>query len=385
VKAGIIGPDRLRVLVEAQVDWLDVQWGTDDVRSAMSRIRSAEHLDAVVIFGAIQFITTDVIGVCQTNGLPIYVLADEESNRQWLDSIEGVTVITQLAEARPRIMPVDRPADGEKSPPDTDRKPSTAFIRPDGQLVAVWGSVGSPGATSLAISLSVSAAQAGLRVLLCDADTRGSSISVALGIVDDIPGLAAASRLAHRGELTEAEIERLVHTVRRGKTSVDVLTGIPRASRWAEITPSKSRPVVALAREMYDLVVVDVGFGIEDNEWVDAAPQRDGAARMFIADADLVVAVGCADVTGISRLIRGLDDVTELNGEIVVVINKSNRQSAREATDAIQRFTNHFVSVTVPRDGRGGIEDAWARGHATAGQLFELVRERCNLPTQRGR
>ena len=385
MKAGIIGPDRLRALVEAQGEWLDVQWGTDDVRSAMSRIRSAEHLDAVVIFGAIQFVTTDVVNVCRTNGMLIYVLADEESNREWLDSIEGVTVITQLADARPRIMPVDHHTDRDQSPSDTAGKPVTSITRPGGQLVTVWGPVGSPGATTLAIALSVCAAQAGLRVLLCDADTRGSSISVALGIVDDIPGLAAASRLAHRSELTEAEIERLVHTSRRGKTSVDVLTGIPRASRWAEITPSKSRPVLNLAREMYDIVVVDVGFGIEDNEWVDAAPQRDGAARMFIADADLVVAVGSAEVAGISRLIRGLDEVAELNGEMVVVVNKSNRQSAREATDAIQRFTNHSVSVTVPLDGRGGIEDAWARGHATAGPLFEVVRERCNLPAQRGR
>jgi hypothetical protein len=140
-----------------------------------------------------------------------------------------------------------------------------------------------------------------------------------------------------------------------------VLTGLPRSSRWSEIAPAKSIAVLDALVEMFDVVIVDVGSSIEENEWVDNAPQRDGAAREIIRRADVVVTVGNADAVGIARLIRGLDELRELCEQPLVVLNRAGRSSASEARTAIERFTSHSVVATVARDGRGWLDDALSK------------------------
>jgi MinD superfamily P-loop ATPase len=104
----------------------------------------------------------------------------------------------------------------------------------------------------------------------------------------------------------------------------------------------------------------------EENEWIDNAPQRDGAAREILRRADIALAVGTPDTLGIARLIRGLDDLREIRDDPLVVLNQTTRSTATEARSAMERFTSHTVSASVQRDGRRGIEDALARANTFA-------------------
>jgi MinD superfamily P-loop ATPase len=135
---------------------------------------------------------------------------------------------------------------------------------------------------------------------------------------------------------------------------------------------------------MYDVVIVDVGFGIEENEWIDEAPQRDGAAREILRRADSVIAVGSPDAVGVSRIIRGLDEIRELCESPVLILNRAAPGSGADAADAILRFSDHIVRTIIPTDGRRGIEEAMLRAQNQQA-LWRRVAEHAGvtLPTPR--
>lgn len=369
----MVGPRNVLPEIEAENNWLEMVWGTDDPDSAIRHLAQPAEIDSVFAIGEMEYLTPELIDAVSATSTLFFVVVSNGATDHWVDNVPGAVRIAAFGDARPEIQPASVSTKSQVA----KMKPS---LRADGSTIAVWGPVGSPGVTTLAISLARVAADDGLRVMLVDADTRGASIAIALGLLDEVPGFAASCRLAGRNELTQEEIERLLMTSTIGKSSFDVLTGLPRASRWAEIVPRKSTPVIELLRQHWDVVIIDCGFGIEENEWVDAAPQRDGSTRSLIAHADATIAVGRADAVGISRLIRGLDELSDICPNPVVVLNHTNRQTALEASDAIARFTEHRVSVTVPADNRRGIEDAAKRSPHALSELWALVRDPSKNP-----
>ena len=365
---GIVGPADWRARVAEIDEWAIVQWGTDDPIRARELIRDFEPLDAVLVDGSVQFLTSEIVGAIVQRKVSGFALAHDVPETQWIDGLTGVSRIERVEQIQARS-----PANSVSSTsPDGETTP----VWGEGFVIAVWGPAGAPGVTTTAISLAVLAAREGLSVMLCDADSRGASIAIGLGLIDDVPGFAAVCRLAGRGELSDNDFHRLALTPERFQGSVGVLTGIPRASRWAETAAPKARGAIAHLRGMVDLVIADVGSGIEENEWIDGAPQRDGTARAIISDSDLVVAVGNSDAVGISRFIRGLDELTDLNPEPLVVLNKTSKQNAREAIDAIGRFSEHRVTAVVAKDNRGGIDDAAARAAGSMREVWDAVRAR---------
>lgn len=132
-----------------------------------------------------------------------------------------------------------------------------------GRVAAVWGPVGSPGRTLLASGLAVEWAEAGTPTLLIDADVYGGVMASAFGLLDESPGLAGACRQAANGRLDLAELARLVWAV---GANLRLLTGITRADRWPEVRPSAVPSVLAVARSMAPLTVVDCGFCLESDE-----------------------------------------------------------------------------------------------------------------------
>ncbi len=365
---GIVGPADWHARVTEIDEWAIVQWGTDDPIRARELIRDFEPLDAVLVDGSVQFLTSEIVGAITDRKTKGFALAPDTPESQWIDGLGVVTRVERVEQIRARI-----PANSVSS---TSPDGETAPVWGEGFVIAVWGPAGAPGVTTTAISLAVLAAREGLSVMLCDADSRGASIAIGLGLIDDVPGFAAVCRLAGRGELSDNDIHRLAQTPERFQGSLGVLTGIPRASRWAETAAPKARGAIAHLRGMVDLVVADVGSGIEENEWIDGAPQRDGTARAIISDSDLVVAVGNSDAVGISRFIRGLDELTDLNPEPLVVLNKTSKQTAREAIDAIGRFSEHHVTAVVAKDNRGGIDDAASRAAGSMREVWGAVRAR---------
>lgn len=182
-------------------------------------------------------------------------------------------------------------------------------------VTAVWGPIGSPGRTTVAINLAVELGLAGEDVVLIDADTYGASVAAMLGLLDDSAGIAQACRAAERADITGARLKSLASPIRVAGTRIDVLTGLTRPDRWAELRAASLAQVLARATDQWSHVVVDCGFGLEEDEELSfdvPAPQRNGATLTVLAAADRVLAIGTGDPVGLPRLIKGLDDVERL-------------------------------------------------------------------------
>jgi Mrp family chromosome partitioning ATPase len=357
---GILGPSSRLDDVDVLRQWADVRWGVDSVSEAIARVTS-DPIDVLVSDASVAFLTADVLKLRPESIRRIYAIAESDGMHAWADALAGVTAVRSVHQ----IPPVDAP------PIDVPSESSTTGVA---RVIAVWGPVGSPGITTTAISLATVCSLSGLSVVLCDLDTRGSSIAIALNLVDDTPGFAAACRLAGRGELTSDEVARLSAQVNQEGVRFSVLTGLPRASRWAEVAPPKARAVIGLLSTLFDVVIVDAGFGVEDNEWIEDAPQRDGATRALLQQADAVVAVGTSDAVGVSRIIRGLDEIRGLCDSPTLVLNRVARGNGGDATGVIHRFTEHRVSASITADSRRGVDEALGRARHNPAPWREIAR-----------
>ena len=204
-----------------------------------------------------------------------------------------------------------------QEPEDTVARPAPDAPVPSpgdpGRVVAVWGPAGAPGRTTLAIGL---AAEVGRhrRTVLVDADPWGGTVAQQLGIVDEVSGMLAATRLVAAGQLPE----RFGSVQRSLDHRLSVVTGLPRADRWVEVRAGVVDHLLDVARG-HGCTVVDTGASLERDAAVDAG--RTGRNTMTLEAleaADEVVVVGNADPVGLSRLARGLVELREALGPLVV-------------------------------------------------------------------
>jgi MinD-like ATPase involved in chromosome partitioning or flagellar assembly len=226
-----------------------------------------------------------------------------------------------------------------------------------GHVVAVWGPTGAPGRTSVALGLATEIAAAGTATVLVDADVYGGTIAQRLGLLDEVPGLAAAVRLAGNGSLDLLALARLAPTV---APRLRVLTGISRADRWPELRPSGLEVVWQLTRKLAGVTVVDCGFAVETDEelaYDTSAPRRNGATLSALEGADAVLAVGSADPVGVQRLVRGLAELREACPQVrpQVVLNRVRRGPVgpapeRQLTEALDRYAGVRPVAFVPHD-----------------------------------
>lgn len=237
-----------------------------------------------------------------------------------------------------------------------------------GRVVAVWGPTGAPGRTTVALGVAAEAARLGVSALLVDADSYGGVVAAHLGLLDESPGLAAAARLASTGGLDLAALARVAPVVVPG---LRVLTGIHRADRWPELRPAALEEVYDRARRLADLVVVDCGFCLEQDEELSfdtAAPRRNGATLMSLEQADTVLAVCAADAIGVQRLVRSLAELREVvpGAEVRVVVNRVRRSAVgprpeAQLAQALERYAGVTDIVFVPED-RDGLDAALLQG-----------------------
>jgi MinD-like ATPase involved in chromosome partitioning or flagellar assembly len=157
--------------------------------------------------------------------------------------------------------------------------------------------------------------------VLVDADPYGGSVAQVLGVLDEVSGLLAATRLAGAGTL-----EQRFGSLQRGLDArLSVVTGLPRPDRWTEVRPGTVEAVLEVARTRGH-VVVDTGFSLEEDPATDygSRPGRNQLTVDALTAADEVVAVGTADPVGLSRLARGLVELRETVGPVPVrlVVNR---------------------------------------------------------------
>ncbi|CAM3964923.1 AAA family ATPase [Helcobacillus massiliensis] len=222
---------------------------------------------------------------------------------------------------------------------------------PRGRIITVWGPAGAPGRSTIAANIAGELARAGRRTILVDADTDAPCQSQLLGVVDEVPGLVTAARLATSSQLTADALHRIVPEI---EPNLRLLSGIGVPSRWAEVEPSALTAVLAaLAREA-DAVVVDIAAGLEDDDALadSLISCRDGAAISALAEADEVIGVCAADPVSITRFVREVGPLQAITSAPVhVIINGTDRAAPESQLQAAiaQRFTPAGIT-TVPRD-----------------------------------
>ncbi|MET3949662.1 P-loop NTPase [Arthrobacter sp. UYEF36] len=263
-------------------------------------------------------------------------------------SITGA--VARLSGPDRRLRPGDGPGLADAGP--VPGLPGAAAKGPEGsgtgEIIAVWGPAGSPGRTLLAANMAAELAAEGKSVLLVDADSYGASVAAMLGLLDESAGLAQACRLADQGLLDADALLRIAAPVVTRAGSFRVLTGITRADRWTELRAAALSLVLARARQVADVTVVDTGFCLESDEELSfdtMAPRRNAATLRSLELADTVFAVGAADSIGVPRLVRGLAELESAVPQASprVVLNKV-RQSAvgrspeRQLRDAWDRY-----------------------------------------------
>ena len=241
-----------------------------------------------------------------------------------------------------------------------------------GQLVAVWGPTGAPGRTTLAVNLAAEIGLLGEATLLVDADTYGGAVAQVLGLLDEAPGLAGATRAANNGQL---DLVSLARHARQVTPQLRVLTGITRTERWPEVRPASLEVVWTLARGLAGVTVVDCGFSLEQDEELSfdtAAPRRNGATLTTLEQADVVVAVSAADPVGLQRFVRGLSDLREAvpGADVRVVVNRLRGSVVGPDPDAqvraaLQRYAG-VQHVTFVPDDAAALDAALMRGQTLA-------------------
>jgi len=265
-----------------------------------------------------------------------------------------------------------------------------------GVVIAVWGPAGAPGRTTVALNLASELALLGKPTVLVDADTYGGCIAQALSLLDEAPGLAAATRSADQGSLDLAALARLAPEVSPG---LRVLTGIPKAERWPELRAAALEHVLTLTRRLAQFTVIDCGFSLEDDEELSydtLAPRRNAATLTSLAVADRVLAVGAGDPIGLQRLVRGLQELgTVASPSPTVVINRVRSSAVGPRPESrIRDALIRFAGIDDPRfipDDPATLDGALLAGQSLAEAapdsevrktLVLLAREICGEPAR---
>jgi MinD-like ATPase involved in chromosome partitioning or flagellar assembly len=281
---------------------------------------------------------------------------------------------------------------GARGQAGTDSQPDV----PDslGTIIAVWGPAGAPGRTVVALNLASELARLGQPTVLVDADTYGGCIAQSLSLLDEAPGLAAATRAADQGTLDLAALARLAPEVSAG---LRVLTGIPKAERWPELRAAALEHVLTLTRRLARFTVIDCGFSLEDDEELSydtLAPRRNAATLTSLAVADQVLAIGAGDPIGLQRLVRGLQELGTVAGPApTVVINKVRSSAVGVRPEPrIREALTRFAGIDDPRflpEDPSSMDSALLAGQSLAEAapdssvrkaLVALAAEVCGLP-----
>src|SRR5699024_1297042 len=110
------------------------------------------------------------------------------------DLLEVLTTGGRAPAGPPVVVdPVEVPPGEDPSAPVEPVTDDLGSAEP-GTVVAVWGPVGAPGRSTLAVNLASEIAASGTPALLLDLDTYGASVAQLLSVLDEAPGLAAAAR-----------------------------------------------------------------------------------------------------------------------------------------------------------------------------------------------
>jgi len=307
--------------------------------------------DAVLVAAESRYLSDRVITISDDVGVSLVALVSGEAGRRHAASL-GLFETLDAAVQWPEI---ERLLDGARR----EVGPATSRVT-RGSVIAVWGPVGAPGRTTVAIGIAAEIAARGHSVALADVDSHGASVAPALGMLDEAPGFAAACRLAGSDSLDAAELERIAQRYESPLGGFWVLTGIGRPSRWPELSAERVAKTIAQCRAWVDYTILDTASSLESDEEISSdlfAPRRNAATVTAVHEADHIVAVGSADPVGLSRFLRSHVDLVEAASthSVTVVMNRVRASAIGmnpngQVTQTLSRFGGIESPVLVPWD-----------------------------------
>jgi MinD-like ATPase involved in chromosome partitioning or flagellar assembly len=344
-----------------------------DVADAVATAVSGQA-EVVLLGPGLPGLDSDVVArLAEAEAVPVGVVEDptgEQARVLKAMGVAGVVVWSEL-EQLPRLLDQHRNRDAADVPPTgpavgDDGFGMDAAPLATGRVLAVWGPTGAPGRSTVALGIAAELSSRGVPTLLVDADVYGGALAQMLALLDEVSGVLAAARLAGTGQLTLAALHEQAREV---SPCLRVLTGLPRADRWPQLRPSALTGLLAVARRMAPVVVVDCGFSLETDEELSfdtAAPRRNGATLAALERADAVLVVGSAEPLGLARLARAVLDLsTSVPGcDVRIVVNRVRGGlgwSTDEVGATVARFTGRTPAAYLPDD-RAAVDRAWVAG-----------------------
>jgi MinD-like ATPase involved in chromosome partitioning or flagellar assembly len=262
----------------------------------------------------------------------------------------------RLAELGAGLLPSEAPVQEvidrcrSSEPLPAPAQPAYSSNGESGRLIAVWGPKGAPGRTRVAIELAAELASGEPSTLLIDGDPYGGDVLQVLGIVEELPSVVWAARLAARGQLDNI---RLAEDLRRtGRSGPVILPGLPRAELWADVAEFGWRALLDVVASSFKYTVCDVGFCIETTP-APYAGNGEGRNRMAITAlqaADAVVAVCRADPVGLKNFVWMFEHLRELveDDAIRIVANRVRRSEESQVGDVLRKHLGRRPSAYIP-------------------------------------
>jgi MinD-like ATPase involved in chromosome partitioning or flagellar assembly len=298
-------------------------------------------LDVVVSAGLPHWVDPQVVEEARTRGLRIVVVGGEPASGERTVRF-GLRHVAGPDPAA--ILGAIESATGLPPPPPS------APAGPRGRLIAVWGPKGAPGRTSIALELASLIARSAPSTLLIDGDPYGGDLLQLAGIVEELPTIVWAARMAAKDELDAAALGSELRRVGRGGPVM--LPGLPRPELWPEVSDFGWRRLLAVARAEFEYTLCDTGFCFEPepSPYPESGEGRNRSARAALTDADQIVAVCRADPVGVKQFawavdaLRGLVDLDK----VIVVLNRTRHGKTAELRDLVRRHTGKRAAACVP-------------------------------------
>jgi pilus assembly protein CpaE len=216
-----------------------------------------------------------------------------------------------------------------------------------GRVVSLASSKGGSGTTLIAVNLACSlAAQRERRVLLIDLSQQFADASLLMA--DRPPPTTLADLCSQIDQLDAALLDSCVMHV---QANLDVLAGAGDPLKAAELQPAQLQRILALVRERYDAVLIDVGQSL--NPLTIHALDHSDAICMVVRQTPLYLHGGR----------RMLDIFREFGypaAKVRVVVNQYDK-NAQINLAALEKTLGAKVAHQLPRDDRQ-VNEALCRG-----------------------
>jgi pilus assembly protein CpaE len=204
----------------------------------------------------------------------------------------------------------------------------------DAHIFTVFSTKGGSGKTVIATNLAVSFARDGKHTLLIDFDLHSGDDALVLGLS---PRWTVLDLVQSPGDL---DAEKLAGFVTQHSSGVDLLPAPTRPDEEELVAIDRLEPLLAVARESYDAVVIDT------------SSQFAPATLLAIDHTDTLILVGASDVPTIKSLKIALETLELLevqNLDVRILMNRSGAKVGLEDRD-VERTLRREITYTLPSD-----------------------------------